>query len=291
VLAQVNRSSSSTFATGRQLRPATRFSLKRKAPHATVAGTAEGATKEFADRFRLNNLSPQKGARRQEKRKGRGYGSGQVGAHHAATGTPLHAALATDDSFDLAQGGTCGFGMRGQKARSGSGVRHGFEGGQTPLFRRLPKLKGIAGGQYDSCVQVCSTSEITCNCCHAAPHNALVPITFCLHAGMSAGLPKYITVNLSTLSKKFSDGEEVSLESLTQKRMLNLSGREAKLPLKVLLKFFHLLQNKPDLIVGVSGASAHASNPVCLCMLFHLSVSNESALSCIQSSIMSGAST
>ncbi|DBA78168.1 TPA: 50S ribosomal protein L15 [Trebouxia sp. C0005] len=168
---QVNRSSSSVFATGRQLRPATRFSLKRKAPHATVAGTATGATKEFADRFRLNNLSPQKGARRQEKRKGRGYGSGQ--------------------------GGTCGFGMRGQKARSGSGVRHGFEGGQTPLFRRLPKLKGIAGG-------------------------------------MSAGLPKYITVNLSTLSKKFSDGEEVSVESLTQKRMLNLSGREAKLPLKVL---------------------------------------------------------
>ena len=44
------------------------------------------------------------------------------------------------------QGGTCGFGMRGQKARSGSGVRAGFEGGQTPLHRRLPKLKGIAGG-------------------------------------------------------------------------------------------------------------------------------------------------
>jgi len=44
------------------------------------------------------------------------------------------------------QGGTCGFGMRGQKARAGSGVRPGFEGGQTPLYRKLPKLKGIAGG-------------------------------------------------------------------------------------------------------------------------------------------------
>lgn len=43
--------------------------------------------------------------------------------------------------------------MRGQKARSGSGVRHGFEGGQTPLFRRLPKLKGIAGGQCASFLQ------------------------------------------------------------------------------------------------------------------------------------------
>ena len=191
-----------------------------------------------------------------------------MGANHAATGTPLYAALATDDSFDLAQGGTCGFGMRGQKARSGSGVRHGFEGGQTPLFRRLPKLKGIAGGQYYSCVRVCNTSEITC--CHAAPHNALVPITFCLHAGMSAGLPKYITVNLSTLSKKFSDGEEVSLESLTQKRMLNLSGREAKLPLKVLLKLFHLLQSKPQLTVAVPETLVTASNPVCLCILLQV---------------------
>lgn len=36
--------------------------------------------------------------------------------------------------------------MRGQKSRSGSGIRPGFEGGQTPLYRRLPKLKGIAGG-------------------------------------------------------------------------------------------------------------------------------------------------
>lgn len=54
-----------------------------------------------------------------------------------------------------------------------------------------------------------------------------------MHAGMSAGLPKYITVNLSTFGAKFSDGDEVSLESLTQKRLLNLSGREAKLPLKV----------------------------------------------------------
>lgn len=36
--------------------------------------------------------------------------------------------------------------MRGQKSRSGPGVRKGFEGGQMPLYRRLPKLRGIAGG-------------------------------------------------------------------------------------------------------------------------------------------------
>ena len=48
--------------------------------------------------------------------------------------------------FLTPQGGTCGFGMRGQKARSGRGTRPGFEGGQTPMHRRFPKLKGIAGG-------------------------------------------------------------------------------------------------------------------------------------------------
>lgn len=53
--------------------------------------------------------------------------------------------------------------MRGQKSRSGSGIRPGFEGGQTPLYRRLPKLKGIAGG-------------------------------------MGAGLPDYVVVNLSQAS-------------------------------------------------------------------------------------------
>ena len=44
------------------------------------------------------------------------------------------------------QGGSCGFGMRGQKSRSGSGTRPGFQGGQTPLYRQMPKLRGIAGG-------------------------------------------------------------------------------------------------------------------------------------------------
>ncbi|MQL86743.1 hypothetical protein Taro_019288 [Colocasia esculenta] len=73
-----------------------------------------------AGRFRLNNLAPQPGSRKKGKRKGRGYAAGQ--------------------------GGSCGFGMRGQKSRSGPGVRKGFEGGQMPLYRRIPKLRGIAGG-------------------------------------------------------------------------------------------------------------------------------------------------
>jgi len=52
-------------------------------------------------------------------------------------------------------------------------------------------------------------------------------------AGMSAGLSKFVTVNLQQLNSKFADGETVDLNTLQEKRMLNLSGRESKLPLKV----------------------------------------------------------
>ncbi|KAG5153161.1 hypothetical protein JHK84_029633 [Glycine max] len=38
--------------------------------------------------------------------------------------------------------------MRGQKSRSGPAVTIGFEGGQMPLYRRIPKLRGIAGGMH-----------------------------------------------------------------------------------------------------------------------------------------------
>ena len=52
-------------------------------------------------------------------------------------------------------------------------------------------------------------------------------------AGMSAGVPRYVTVNLQQLNTKYQDGETVDLNTLQEKRLLNLSGREAKLPLKV----------------------------------------------------------
>ena len=61
----------------------------------------------------LNNLKPVAGARHSKKRLGRGIGSGL--------------------------GKTAGKGSKGQNARSGGGVRPGFEGGQLPLFQRLPK--------------------------------------------------------------------------------------------------------------------------------------------------------
>ncbi len=61
----------------------------------------------------LNHLKPAKGANRKNKRVGRGIGSG-----HGKTATR---------------------GYKGQKSRSGSSIRPGFEGGQMPLHRRLPK--------------------------------------------------------------------------------------------------------------------------------------------------------
>lgn len=65
--------------------------------------------------MRLDDIGPQPGSTKRRRRVGRGIAAGQ--------------------------GASCGFGMRGQKSRSGSGTRPGFEGGQLPLYKRLPKLK------------------------------------------------------------------------------------------------------------------------------------------------------
>lgn len=62
----------------------------------------------------LNELSPAEGSKKNKLRRGRGIGSGL--------------------------GKTGGRGIKGQTSRSGSGIRSGFEGGQMPLYRRLPKF-------------------------------------------------------------------------------------------------------------------------------------------------------
>ncbi len=67
--------------------------------------------------LRLGELKPPVGARRRRKRVGRGLGSGK--------------------------GTYAGRGIKGQKARSGKGPRPGFEGGQTPLGKRLPFQRGV----------------------------------------------------------------------------------------------------------------------------------------------------
>ena len=64
----------------------------------------------------LSNMKVSPGSHKSKTRKGRGISAGQ--------------------------GASCGFGYRGQKSRSGRSVRPGFEGGQIPLYRRLPKFVG-----------------------------------------------------------------------------------------------------------------------------------------------------
>lgn len=65
--------------------------------------------------MRLNDVGPKAGSKKRRRRVGRGISAGQ--------------------------GASAGLGMRGQKSRSGSGTRPGFEGGQQPLYKRIPKLK------------------------------------------------------------------------------------------------------------------------------------------------------
>ena len=72
--------------------------------------------------MRLNELSPAPGSTRERKRLGRGKGTGQ--------------------------GKTAGRGHKGAGARSGSTAYSAYEGGQMPLQRRLPRLKGMARGPH-----------------------------------------------------------------------------------------------------------------------------------------------
>ena len=98
--------------------------------------------------MRLHDLKPTPGSKHRSRRVGRGESSGL--------------------------GKTSGKGNKGQKARSGASIRPGFEGGQMPLARRLPK-KGFNNAQFKT---------------------------------------QYAIVNLVDLEIKFADGDEVNEQSL-----------------------------------------------------------------------------
>lgn len=102
----------------------------------------------------LKDLKPAEGSRHSRKRVGRGNGSGY--------------------------GKTAGRGLNGQKSRAGGGKRHGFEGGQTPLAMRLPKLPGFR----------------------------------------NINRVEYLPVNVSRLEEKFEAGEVVNGESLKVKGII-----------------------------------------------------------------------
>jgi len=81
----------------------------------------------------LSNLRPKKGSTANRKRIGRGDASGS--------------------------GGTAGKGHKGQKARAGGGIRLGFEGGQMPLVRRLPKF-GFTNAKFKKRYDLVTLSQL-----------------------------------------------------------------------------------------------------------------------------------
>lgn len=83
--------------------------------------------------MKLHNIHPADGATTVSKRVGRGIGSGN--------------------------GKTSGKGHKGQNARSGGGVRPGFEGGQLPLFRRLPK-RGFTNAKFKTVYATINLSDL-----------------------------------------------------------------------------------------------------------------------------------
>jgi large subunit ribosomal protein L15 len=83
--------------------------------------------------MRLHDLKPAEGSRKNKKRVGRGTGSGL--------------------------GTTAGRGMNGQNSRSGGGVRPGFEGGQMPLFRRIPK-RGFTNARFKKQWTILNISDL-----------------------------------------------------------------------------------------------------------------------------------
>ncbi len=214
-----------------------RIQARVQPPRAARVAVVQCVAEDEAERLRLNNLSPQEGARRKKTRKGRGYGAGQ--------------------------GGTAGYGMRGQKSRSGSGIRPGFEGGQTPLYRKLPKLRGIAGGmghglpdyvRARSVFSSSSSSSLSMSSLSSSSlslsslsssslsssslsSSSLSLLLSCTPHGVTASRPRglvsfspftglfgmQVTINVRDLNKFAGEGGEISLEMLKESGILNLS--------------------------------------------------------------------
>jgi len=139
--------------------------------------------------FSLNTLKPQPGSRRRKLRKGRGIAAGQ--------------------------GASCGFGMRGQKSRSGRPVRPGFEGGQMPLYRRIPKLKHfeLINPVHYTVINVAQLAEL--------PAGTVVTLDSLVKAGLVTS-PKYplkvlgsgdLSVKLNVQAAAFTAGARAKIEA------------------------------------------------------------------------------
>lgn len=137
--------------------------------------------------MRLNDALPKKGSKHRPRRVGRGISAGQ--------------------------GASAGLGMRGQKSRSGGGTRPGFEGGQQPLYKRIPKLK------HFTVINRCLYTTINVSKLASLPANSEVT----LESLMTAGI---VTQNNGPL-KILGDGE--LNVSLTVKAAAFTKGSRSKI--------------------------------------------------------------
>ena len=146
--------------------------------------------------MRIHEVSPQKGSTKRRRRIGRGIAAGQ--------------------------GASGGFGMRGQKSRSGTGTKAGFEGGQMPLYRRVPKLKHfpLVNPSYYTIINVGKLNSL--------PANSEVTLESLMEAGL-------ITSNDGAL-KVLGDGEL----TVALKQPLSLSQQKPRLKvLEEVVKTYH----------------------------------------------------
>ena len=111
--------------------------------------------------MRLHELSPRPGAKHRRKRLGCGESSGH--------------------------GKTSGRGHKGQKARSGGSIRHGFEGGQMPLIRRLPK-RGFNNTNFKTVMAVINLDTLEARCEEGGVINEQVLRTMGIINGRNDGI-------------------------------------------------------------------------------------------------------
>ena len=138
--------------------------------------------------MKLHELSPAEGSVKSNFRKGRGPGSGN--------------------------GKTAGKGHKGQNARSGGGVRPGFEGGQLPLYRRLPK-RGFYN-RFGKAYVIVNLSAL-----NAFDDNTVVDETALLEAGIISRVLDgvkvlgrgEITKKLTVMAAAFSDSAKAKIEA------------------------------------------------------------------------------
>ena len=139
--------------------------------------------------MKMHNLAPAPGAKTEGKRLGRGIGSGK--------------------------GKTSGKGHKGQNARSGGGVRPGFEGGQMPLIRRIPK-RGFTN-IFKKVYSIVNVKEL-----EIFEEGTVVTAALLLEVGMLSKVESYglkvlgdgtLTKKLTVQAKKFTKSAAEIIES------------------------------------------------------------------------------